>query len=98
MDGEGHFQAGERAFGAEFSFQTVQQRHMMPHPLNLERAVGPQLKIADFAFHKAECYSELYAIEKVSPCEGSPVAMPFFSHLERWAEVPWLKESGTVRP
>lgn len=42
--------------------------------------------------------SWLYASENVSPFDGSPELMPFFSHLLRCAEVPWLNESGTVYP
>ena len=34
----------------------------------------------------------------VSPWRMSPVVKPFFSHLARWAEVPWLNESGTLYP
>src|SRR5271157_4996457 len=33
---------------------------------------------------------------KVSPPVMSPVTRPLRNHLTRWAEVPWVKESGTT--
>ena len=47
---------------------------------------------------KGADYKAEYAGEKVSPSAGLPVERPFLSHFILWAEVPWVNESGTVRP
>ena len=51
MDREGHLQAGERFFRTELGLQAIEQGHVMPHPLNLERTVLPQGGVSDFAVH-----------------------------------------------
>lgn len=47
---------------------------------------------------KLSAYRSSYRGLKVSPRDRSPVCEPNFSHLLRWADVPWLNDSGTVYP
>ena len=51
MHGKGDFQPLERLLLRKFALQSVQKRHMVPHPVNLEPSLRPQFGISYFTCH-----------------------------------------------
>jgi hypothetical protein len=64
-----------------------------------ERGRGPVMAIS----HPPVCRGQERAVdaqraENVSQASGSPVVNPFRNHSTRWAEEPWVKDSGATYP